>query len=107
MYFVNPCSLFVAGIAVVSTDDIGVAYKQRPDDVVVMTNLATTLSRNDGVPEAIEITKRQIELTHGDPVHHFSLGTLLAPYNRETASSASTQLQICRDQHRTARPYPH
>ena len=52
-----------------------------PTDQVVLTNLATTMSRNDQVPEAVQILDNLIKL-NPTPSSIFSMGTILAPYNR-------------------------
>ena len=39
-----------------------IAAKQQPNDLIALTNLAAALSRNDAVPEAVELTRRAIRL---------------------------------------------
>jgi tetratricopeptide (TPR) repeat protein len=47
-------------------------------DTIVLTNLATTLSRNNEVPAAVKFIEDIIEI-NDSPAAHFSIGTVTAP----------------------------
>ena len=55
------------------------ALEKDPNDVIVMTNLATTLSRMDRVPAAVQYIEKIIKI-NDSPEAHFSIGTISAPY---------------------------
>jgi len=57
------------------------AREADPNDHVVLTNLATTMSRNDQVAEAVVILE-QLILASPTASSLFSLGTVLAPFDR-------------------------
>ena len=66
-----------------------IAHRAKPDDAVVLSNLATTMSRNDQVPESVKLTKKLLalaattdELREYEAVTLYSLGTILAPHDR-------------------------
>ena len=66
-----------------------IAHRAKPNDAVVLSNLATTMSRNDQVPESVRLTKKLLalaettdELREYEAVTLYSLGTILAPYDR-------------------------
>lgn len=54
------------------------ALEVDPRDTVVLTNLATTLSRNDKVLDAVKYIEEIIKL-NDSPSAHFSIGTVMAP----------------------------
>eukprot|EP00038_Savillea_parva_P027749 m.61258 g.61258 ORF g.61258 m.61258 type:complete len:795 (+) comp8013_c1_seq1:131-2515(+) len=57
------------------------ALEKDPNDVIVMTNLATTLSRMDRVPAAVQYIEKIIKI-NDSPEAHFSIGTISAPHDR-------------------------
>lgn len=66
-----------------------IAHDVKPDDAVVLSNLATTLSRNDEVLESVRLTRKLMALAESTPelreyeaVTLYSLGTILAPFER-------------------------
>jgi tetratricopeptide (TPR) repeat protein len=68
------------------------ALAAEPNDAVVLSNLATTMSRNDRVPEAVKLTKRLLKLAAASPalrqyeaITLYSLGTILSPFDRNSA----------------------
>lgn len=75
------------------------AYRAKPNDAVILSNLATTLSRNDRVPEAVELTKKLKTLAaHPDLLEYeavtvYSLGTILAPFNRSSEEGKAGHLE--------------
>ena len=80
--------------------DSAIVYFQRahdvnPDDPVVLSNLATTMSRNDRVPEAMAMSQKLLKLAKEkehlsamsddfEATTEYSLGTIVAPFNRSS-----------------------
>ena len=69
------------------------AHDANPEDPIIISNLATTMSRNDRVPEAMELSQKLMKLAKNKNSAHshtanfeatteYSLGTIVAPYNR-------------------------
>ena len=59
------------------------AYSKRTNDVLIMTNMASLLSRSgvEYIEEAMTIARKIVRLTNS-PQSHYSLGDIIGPYQR-------------------------